>query len=93
MNRWGRIRSDRRQFDQHGADSRRSSVKRLEVRRKSRSGFPQKSIGRKKADPKPLRRKVVRRYGQLGSAIVCVWCSKPSWHGERRTRCQTWFRS
>jgi hypothetical protein len=34
----------------------------------------------------------VRRHGRLGSAIVRVWCSKPSWHGERRTRCQTWFR-
>ena len=36
--------------------------------------------------------KVVRRHGRLGSAIVRVWCSKPSWHGERRTRCQTSFR-
>jgi len=34
----------------------------------------------------------LRRHGRLGSAIVRVWCSKPSWHGERRTRCQTWFR-
>lgn len=27
------------------------------------------------------------------SAIVPGWCSRPSWHGERRTRCQTSFRS
>ena len=31
---------------------------------------------------------VLGGHGQLGSAK----CSKPSWHGERRPRCQTSFR-